>query len=495
LAPKVSCIVLRSASKITAPVLEAGARGNLRLIVRVGAGVNNIDLTSATKNGVVVCNTPGTNSRGVVELTVAALLAMARNFVEGNDSLKAGRWDKSKLKGSELRGKTLGVIGLGNIGRGVAAIARAMEMRVLGFDPIITDEMARELGIELVEIEKLYAESDYISLHASLTDKSRNMIDAEAIAAMKEGVAIANCARAQLVDEAAMLEALDTGKVKFYYTDVFAKEPPDADNALVAHPRVLVTPHLGGSTEEAGVLGAKQAAAEISAFFKEDKVINSVNFFPGDPALAPWEGVAEKMGDFAYQYLSGTHKISQIALRFNGALSERSPDSLTSAFLKGFMQNAFENVNMINAKHIAREQGLKVVESKMENIRDYVRAAFTTDRGEVIFRGSQLNLKEVLHSIDDYFFDMALKDKHYLVSRHSDVPGIVGIIGTNLGDAAVNIEKFSLEDKTDRPSMAIISTSEEVPDDVVDSIKAAVKGKGGSITIKRIVLHAEPTVD
>ncbi|MHC4714056.1 MAG: NAD(P)-dependent oxidoreductase [Planctomycetota bacterium] len=495
LAPKFSCIALRSASRITEGVLEAGSKGELKLVVRVGAGVNNIDLAAATRYGVVVCNTPGTNARGVVELTIAAFLAMARNFVDGHNSLKSGRWDKSKLIGTELKGKTLGVIGLGNIGRGVATIARAMEMRVVGHDPVIAEDMARELGVTLLPLEQVYAESDYISLHASLTEESKNMIDAAAMEAMKDGVAIANCARAQLVDETALLAALESGKVRSYYTDVFAKEPPPSDDALVNHARVLVTPHLGGSTEEAAVGGARQAAAEIAAFFNEAKVINSVNYFPGDPSLAPWEPVAEKMGDFAYQYLSKSHKVSEMALRFNGTLSEHGTETLTSRFLKGYLQNAFENANIVNARQLARENGLRIVESRMENVRDYVRVAFTTDRGEVIFRGSQINLKEILHSIDDYFFDVMLKDKYYLVSTHSDVPGIVGVIGTKLGDARINIEKFSLEDKPDRPSMAIISTSSEIPNDVVDAITEAVAAKGGEIGIKKITLHSEPTVD
>lgn len=495
LAPKFSCIALRSASKITAPVLEAGSKGDLRLVVRVGAGVNNIDLAAATRHGVVVCNTPGTNARGVVELTIAAFLAMARNLIEGHSSLKAGRWEKSKLVGTELKGKTLGVIGLGNIGRGVASIALAMDMRVIGHDPVIAEDMARELGVELVSLDKVYAESEYISLHASLTEESKNMIDAEALSLMKDGVVIANCARAQLVDEKALVAALDSGKVRAYYTDVFAKEPPDTADPLVNHPRVFVTPHLGGSTEEAEVEGARQAAAEIAAFFKDGKVINSVNFFQGDPALAPWEPVAEKMGDFAYQYLSGKCKVSEIALRYNGTLADHGTETLTSRFLRGYLQNAFENVNIVNSRQLARENGLRIVESRTENVRDYVRVAFTTDRGEVIFRGSQINLKDILHSVDDYFFDMALKDKYYLVSTHSDVPGIVGVIGTKLGDAGVNIEKFSLEDKPDRPSMAIISTSSEIPDGVLDAISEAVAAKGGGIELRKITLHAEPLPD
>jgi len=495
LAPKFSCIALRGASKITEPVVKSGVNGDLRLVVRVGAGVNNIDLAAATRNGLIVCNTPGTNARGVVELTMAALLAMARNFVQGNNSLKEGRWEKSSLTGTQLLGKTLGVIGLGNIGRGVAAIAKAMEMRVVGHDPVIAEDIASEIGVELVDLDRLYSESDYISLHASLTEESKNMIDAKALARMKDGVAIANCARAQLVDEEALLAALDAGKVRFYYTDVFSSEPPPADDPLVKHPRVLVTPHLGGSTEEAGAQGARQAATEIAAFFKESRVINSVNYFPGDPALAPWEPVAEKMGDFAYQYLSGDYKVSEIALRFNGTLAQHGTQSLTARFLKGYLQNAYENANVVNARQLARETGVKFVESRSENVRDYIRAAFTTPKGEVIFRGSQINLKDILHSIDDYFFDVTLKDKYYLVSTHSDVPGIVGVIGTNLGDAGINIEKFSLEDKPDRPSKAIISTSTEVPREVLTAIENAVAAKGGEIKLKRISLHTAPSED
>lgn len=490
-----SCIVLRGASKITEAVLAAGAKGDLRLVVRVGAGVNNIDLASATRLGVIVCNTPGTNARGVVELTIGAFLVMARNIVAGHNALKAGRWEKSKLAGTELRGKTLGIIGLGNIGRGVAGVARAMEMRVIGHDPVTPEDVAAELGIELQPLKRVFAESDYISLHAALTEESTNLINADAIAMMKDGIIIANCARAQLVDRAALLAALDSGKVRYYYTDVFEKEPPDPGDALVKNPRVLVTPHLGGATAEATVEGARQAACEITAFFKEGGIINSVNYFPGDPAVKPWEPVAEKLGDFSFQFLAGSHKVSGMALRFNGRLAEHGTESLTAAFLKGYLQNAYEDANLINARQLAREAGLRFVESKTENVRDYVRVAFETDRGEVILRGSQINLKDILYSIDDYFFDVTLKDKFYLVSTHSNVPGIVGIIGTNLGDAGVNIEKFSLEDKPDRPSMAIISTSSEIPGEVLESIEEAVRTRGGEIALKRVKLHAEPALD
>lgn len=494
-APTVSCIALRGASNITAPVLEAGSKGKLRMVVRVGAGVNNIDLVAATKYGVIVCNTPGTNARGVVELTICALLNMARSFVDANNALKGGKWEKNKFVGTELLEKTLGVIGLGNIGRTVAGIGLSLGMRVLGYDPVFSEDKAKELGVELVGLDEIYAQSDYLSLHASLTEDSKNMLGEAAFAKMKDGIAIANCARAQLVDHKALMKALDSGKARYYYTDVFLKEPPEAGDALVAHPKVLVTPHLGGSTEEAEVLGARQAAVEIAAFFKEGKVINSVNFFPGDPEVANWEPIAEKMGDFAYQYLSGSHKVSEAAFRYNGSLSQYRNERLTAAFFKGFMQNAVENANIINARQYAREQGIKVVEAKAENARDYVRVALTTDKGEVIFRGSQINRKDILHSIDDYFFDVALKDKYYLISRHSDVPGIVGIIGTKVGAAGVNIEKFSLEDKSGRPSMAVISTGTEVPDSVVKEIEAAVKQKGGEIALRKVTLHAEPTAD
>jgi len=495
LAPEYSSIALRSGSKITAPVLEAGARGKLRMVVRVGAGVDNIDVAAATRYGVIVCNTPGTNARGVVELTIGALLAMARNMIEANNSLKGGKWEKSKFVGTELLGKTIGVIGLGNIGRGVASIARALGMRVLGMDPILTPENARELGIELVSLDTVFSESDYITLHASLTEGSKNMIGAAALSKMKDGVAIVNCARAQLVDNKAMLDALASGKVRYYYTDVFVKEPPEPGDPLVMHEHVLVSPHLGGSTEEAEILGARQAAAEITAFLKESKVVNSVNFFPGDPALAPWEPVAEKMGDFAYQYLAKKTKISQVSFRYNGTLAAYRTERLTAAFFKGFMQNAFEYANIINGRQLAREQGLKVVESKMENVRDYIRVACATESGEIIFRGSQINRKEILHSIDDYFFDIPLKDKFYLVSTHSDVPGIVGIIGTKLGIAGINIEKFSLEDKTGKPSMAVISTGSQVPQQVIDEIENAVAEKHGDISLVAVTLHSEPTED
>ncbi|NOZ22213.1 MAG: hydroxyacid dehydrogenase, partial [Planctomycetes bacterium] len=276
-------VIVRSKTRLRAKTIQQAAKGKLRLIVRAGAGVDTIDVDAATRSGVIVENTPGTNAEAVIELTMAALVTMARNLIPAHLSVKQGLWEKKKFAGTELRGKTLGVIGVGKIGRGVAALARGFGMQVLGADPLLTMERARELNIEPAGIARICKESDYITLHASLTEQSRAILGRMQFTSMKKGVCIVNCARAQLVDTDALLKALNSGKVKYYFTDVFEQEPPPPDDPLLTHESVLATPHVGGSTEESSIESARMAAEQVAAFFNRDEIVNAVNFAPGDP--------------------------------------------------------------------------------------------------------------------------------------------------------------------------------------------------------------------
>jgi D-3-phosphoglycerate dehydrogenase len=489
LEPKIgrySAVVVRSVTKLNAALLRAGAKGALRLVVRAGAGTDNISVPDATRLGVIVENTPGTNAQAVIEHTIGALILMARNIIPAHNTLKAGKWEKKAFEGAELHGRTLGIIGLGRIGRGVAAIGQAMGMRVIGYDPVVSKDKAQELGVEIQPPEKVFEQADFIALHAALTDQSRCMVNEKAFARMKPGVCIANCARAELVDKSALLKALDSGKVKYYFTDVFELEPPQNDPVL-QHPRVLVTPHLAGSTEESGIEGARMAAQQIIAYFRDDRIVNAVNFAPGDPSLKPWESLADKLGSFAYQYLAdGGFK--RVTITYNGKIASLDTNRVTCSFYTGFMRNVSDSVNIVNAKSIAAERGITMAEARGAGQTEGMVVSVLCGDGEVALSGACVLGKPILQKVDDYTFDIPLVEKHFLVSLHSDVPGIVGIIGTVLGANRINIEKMGLQDITGRPAMAVITTREEVPESAIAQIAAAVKKKKGGIVLKRIRL-------
>jgi len=481
-------VVLRGSTKLDKGLIEKGAKGKLRLIVRVGAGVNNIDLDAATHNGVIVENTPGTNANAVIELTIAALLAMARNLVPAHISMKEGKWEKKKLAGTELAGKTLGVIGLGVIGRGVVKIANSIGMKTIGYDPMLAPEKAQEVGVNLVDLKQLYRKSDYISLHASLNESSRKMLDENAFSMMKPGVCIANCARAQLVDREALLEALDSDRVKYYFTDVYYQEPPEPGDPLVSHPRALVTPHVGGSTAESSIGGARLAANQIIQFLADGTAINSVNYSPGDPELKNWEALTMKFGKFLYHYLQGKGAPDEISVEYRGDFENRNVDRVTAYFLYGFMSNLVRMVNIVNARHLADEEGVKVKQIKTRAEEQSVLATIRIGKSKTTIEGTAIGDRQILSELDGYNIDLPLTEKYFLVSRHSNVPGVIGIIGTVLGEHKINIEKIALRDIPKRPALAVISTSQPIPDAVIDEISKMVVRKKGKAELARVAL-------
>ena len=485
-APEFSAILLRGLSKLSAGVIEKGARGNLRLIVRAGAGVDNIDVNAATHFGVIVENTPGTNTQAVVELTIGALIALARNLIPAQASLKDGRWEKGRYAGAELKGKTLGVIGLGKIGQGVAEVAKTFAMRILGYDPVMTDEKAKESGIEPVSLEQIYRQSDFLTLHAALNERSRGMLDSVAFGQMKEGVSIVNCARAELVDKKALLEALDRGRVRFYFTDVFEQEPPPADDPLLAHANVFATPHLAGSTEEASTLGARQAAEQTKAFFRESRVINAVNFAAGDERLQPWERLAEMLGRFVIQYTG--KGLREISVGYYGQIANLDTHRTTSSFFYGLLKSFSPFASVVNALNLAQEEGIEVVESKSTGAQDSLKISVCTDKEKYSLSAAISKHTPVLISIDDYIFDLPLIEKNYILSRHSDIPGIVGIIGTILGAHRINIGKMILQDLPGRSAMAIITVAQEPTEEILQEMVAGVEEKGGQMTLRKIRL-------
>ncbi len=482
-----AAIVVRSATRLDARLLRAGAKGLLKLVVRAGAGTDNVAVPDATRLGIIVENTPGTNAQAVIEHTLGALVAMARNIIPAHNLLKAGRWEKKGFEGAELHGRTLGIIGLGRIGRGVAAIGQVLGMRVVAFDPLVSSDKAKELGSELHPLEKVFEQADFLTLHAALTEQSRGMVNEKAFARMKQGVCIANCARAELMDKAALLKALESGKVKYYFTDVFEKEPPPADDLLVRHPRVLVTPHLAGATEESGIEGARMAADQVVAFFRDDRIVNAVNFAPGDPSLKPWERLAEKLGRLVYQYLADG-EFKHVTITYNGKIASLDTNRVTASFYAGFMSNVSDSVNLVNAKSIAAERGIRMTEARGNSDTEHMGITVVCESDSVTLSGTCILGKPVLQKVNDYTFDLPLVEANFLISIHSNVPGIVGIIGTVLGANNINIEKMGLQDIPNKPAMAVISTREEISEVVISQIETKVERKGGAITLKRVKL-------
>lgn len=442
-------IVIRSGTRLTAEVLDGQRR--LKVIARAGVGVDNIDVPAASRQGIVVMNTPGGNTVSTAEHALALLLALVRNVAPANDSLKAGRWDRAKFTGTQLEGKTLGVIGLGRVGLTVARRALAFGMTVLGFDPFLSPEKAREFGIESVaRLDELWPRCDAFTLHTPLTPETRNLISERAIAAMKTGVRIINCARGGLIDEPALRAALDSGKVAGAAIDVFEPEPPPADHPLVNHPKVLVTPHLGASTEEAQIAVTIEAARLLIDFFQKGQVRFAVNM----PALDRAElddvrhdlNLAYRLGLLHAQMDRGPIRTARLVYR--GEVAHKNTRLLTAAFAAGLMEAALaQSVNLVNATHLARERGIAISEDTAEAPGDFatlIQAEVTTERKTYVAAGTLFGREFLrLVRLGEYRMDAHL-DGTLLVFTHQDRPGLIGFIGTTFGSAGVNIAQMNV---------------------------------------------------
>lgn len=442
-------IIIRSGTTLTPEILEGQTR--LKAIVRAGVGVDNIDVPSATKRGIVVMNTPGGNTVSTAEHTIAMILALSRNIPKANESFKAGKWERSKFTGTQLEGKTLGIVGLGRVGLAVAQRARGFDMKVVGFDPFLSAERAAELGIESVPVvDDLWGRCDYITLHTPLSAETRNLIDAQAIAKMKTGVRVINCARGGLIDEAALLDALNAGKVAGAAIDVFDPEPPPADHPLVKHPLVVVTPHLGASTDEAQVAVAVEAANLLIDFFGRGQVRFAVNM----PSLSGAEledlkmylDLGRRLGMLHAQMDRGT--VRQATLRYRGEVATKNTRLITASFAAGWMESALEGqVNLVNAEHLLKERGITLVEEKSTDTGDFgtmISAEVVTEKKSYVASGTLFGKQYLrLVQIGPYRLDAHL-DGTLLVFTHYDKPGLIGFIGTTFGRHGVNIAQMNV---------------------------------------------------
>ena len=473
-------IVIRSGTQLTAEVLKDQAR--LKVIVRAGVGVDNIDVPAATREGIVVMNTPGGNTVSTAEHTMALMLALSRNVAKANDSLKAGRWDRTKFTGTQLGGKTLGIIGLGRVGLAVAERAQAFDMKVVGYDPFMSAERALEFGIESVSsVDDLWSQCDYFTLHTPLSEETRNIVNAAALAKMKPTARIINCARGGLIDEPALAEALTAGKIAGAAVDVFDPEPPPADNPLVTHPSVLVTPHLGASTEEAQLSVAVEAASLLTAFFGRGQVRFAVNMPSLDKAELDdnrlYLDLGRRLGMLHAQMDRGTPK--SVTIRYRGEVASKSTRLITAAFAAGWLETAVEGqVNLVNAESMLKDRGIAIIEEKTTEPHDFgtmIQTEVTTDKKTYIAAGTLFG-KEFLRLVrlGEFRLDAHL-DGNLFVFSHKDVPGLIGFLGTTFGRHNVNIAQMNVGRNQDHPggeAIGVVNLDSIPPESAIAEVNA-----------------------
>jgi len=467
-------LAIRSSTKVTADILDAAA--NLKVIGRAGIGVDNVDIPVASAKGVVVMNTPFGNSITTAEHAIAMMMALARQIPEANESTQAGKWEKSRFMGVEVTGKTLGLIGAGNIGSIVASRALGLKMKVVAYDPFLTPERAVELGVEKADLDALLARADFITLHTPLTDQTRNILSKENIAKTKKGVRIINCARGGLLDEAALREALDSGHVAGAALDVFAKEPAK-DNVLFGAPNFICTPHLGASTTEAQVNVALQVAEQMSDFLVNGGVTNALNMpslsAEEAPKLRPYMALAEKLGSLVGQLAHGS--LTEISIEREGAAAELNGQPITAAVLAGFMSNFSDTVNMVNAPFLAKERGLDVRSVRHEREGVYhtlVRVTVATSQGNRSVAGTLFgNAAPRLVDIFGIGIEADL-DGHMLYIVNEDAPGFIGRLGTLLGESGINIGTFHLgRREAGGEAVLLLSLDSAIPPQVMNKVR------------------------
>ncbi|HEX8552604.1 MAG TPA: phosphoglycerate dehydrogenase [Abditibacteriaceae bacterium] len=479
IAPNYEAMMVRSATKITRPILEAATK--LQIVGRAGVGIDNIDVTAATERGVIVVNSPAGNTVAVAELTLGMMLSLVRKLGPAGASMKAGDWKRSKFMGTEIYGKTLGVIGTGKIGTEVIKRAQAFGMNVLGFDPFLTTQRAQQLNIEACEVDDICERADFITLHTPLTKDTKHLINAARLAKMKPTTVVINCSRGGIIDETALYEALSNGKLGGAGLDVFEVEPPK-DTPLRELDNVLLTPHLGASTEEAQVEVAVDVARQIREVFAGRAPQSAVNLPPVPPEarefLAPFLPLAEKLGRAQAQIADG--RIESVELKFCGELSEYDTSSLTRVFLKGLLQPSFDTpVTYVNAPMLAQQRGVGITESKSARSDDYANLIETrvvrNDDGHERAReidGTVFERVPHIVAIQGLRVDV-VPEGTLLVIPNTDRPGMVGRVGTLLGDAAINIVGMQVgrKERGERAVM-VLSLDEAVPQSTLEQLDA-----------------------
>ncbi|HEX9069463.1 MAG TPA: phosphoglycerate dehydrogenase, partial [Ktedonobacterales bacterium] len=484
-------LVVRSETKVTAAIIEAGSR--LRVIARAGVGVDNIDVETATRRGVIVVNSPLGNIGAAAEHTVALLLAMARHIAPANASLRAGKWERAAYVGTEIRGKTLGIVGLGKVGSEVARRCGegGLGMRLIGVDPYASPDTARALGVQLMALDELLPQADFITIHTALTTGTRGLIGADELARMKPSIRLINCARGGIVEEAALLAALEAGQIAGVALDVLSKEPPGDEptlKALIAHPRVLVTPHLGASTEEAQVSVALDVAEQIGEITRGGSAHAAVNAPMILPEtlrqLRPWMTLVERLGRMHVQLHPAP--LRRVELSISGEITQHDTRALVAALIKGLLESVSDaHVNLVNAPVLAREWGLEVVESRSSTAEPYTSLVTlrVADNGTTHeFAGTVIWGAGRVVRVDRFATDFE-PHGHLLFARNLDIPGMIGKVGVLLGEAGVNIGHMDVgpvtmpgeakQRSTGNEALMVLSLDNAAPAEAIERMRAS----------------------
>jgi D-3-phosphoglycerate dehydrogenase len=480
-------LIVRSATRVTAEVIAAAPK--LRVVARAGTGVDNVDLDAASARGIVVMNAPGANSISVAELALAQMLALARHLPAADAAMKQHKWEKKKFAGVELRGKTLGIVGLGRIGQEVAVRARSFGMQIVAHDPFISAELAGQLGAKLGSLDDVCAQADYLTLHLPVTPQTKHLFNAERFAKCKKGVRICNTARGELIESSALVAALQSGQVAAAAIDVFEKEPP-VDWTIADQPNVVATPHIAASTGEAQELVGVETAAAVRDYLRDGIIRNAVNF-PSMSAeefrrLAPWVTLAERLGSMVAQM--GEARVTGVGIRYYGELAAGRSDLLASAVLVGLFRHMLSGgVTAVNAKAVAAERGIEVIESRSTRVRNFtslVSVMLHTDAGErwvegTIFEhgGPRLVL------VDGVPVEAPLEGAQIIV-KNNDQPGVIGAVGTVLGKHGINIANFALG-RSAEGAIGVVSVDE------ADRVTQAVRNELAAISAVKSVQVVE----
>jgi len=462
-------MMVRSQTRVTAKVIQAAKK--LQVIARAGAGVDTIDMDEATRQGIVVVNAPTGNTISAAEHTIALMLALSRHIPQANAKLKAGEWLRSAFMGTEVRDKTLGIIGLGNIGSEVAKRARGLEMKLIGYDPFVSVEHAQKLHVKIVSLEELYKEADYITIHVPSTAQTKGMIGEKELAKMKTGVRLINCARGTLVNEEALAKAVAEGKVAGAAVDVFSKEPA-TESVLFDSDRIIVTPHLGASTTEAQMEAARIVAEQIIDVLNGHPARYAVNapFIPIETlsVLAPFSRVANILGKLVSQLAEG--QTNEFKVIYEGEISNYDTNALKASALGGLLESiSEERVNLVNANLLAAQRGLAVVEQKeaaCENYTSLITVEVTTSTGITTVAGTVMHQEPHIVRINDYWLDIQPTSPYFLFSDHRDRPGLIGSVGKITGDANINISSMHLGRLQARgEALMVLALDEALPEE------------------------------
>jgi D-3-phosphoglycerate dehydrogenase len=481
-------LIIRSSTKVTSEIIKAAL--NLKVIARAGSGLDNVDKIAATKKGIVVMNTPGGNTITTAEHTIALIVSLARQIPQATMSMKSRKWEKKKFMGIELFNKTLGVIGIGNIGSQVAKRMQGFDMNVIAYDPFLSEDKAKTMGVEKVDLKELFRRSDFITIHTPITPETKYLINKETIAMMKAGVRIINCARGGIINEKDLYNALVEGKVAGTALDVFEKEPPE-DNPLLTLDTVICTPHLGASTKEAQENVAVAVAEQVVDYLIYKTIRNAVNFpsIPSDQVarLQPYINLSEKLGGFASQIFEGG--VTEIMIEYRGDASEINTDPVTIAAIKGFLTPIVgETVNFVNAPFIAKERGIEIKETKSSDAGDYqsmVALRLKAKDKESYFAGTLFSKKDPRIVVIDNFKVEIVPDGELLLMYNNDKPGLIGNIGTLLGNNNINIARMHFGRETPGGKAISVVTIDTPPS---SKIMDEIRKLPNILTIKQVRL-------